>query len=101
MVTDTAAAIRQGEMSAVQAVSAALDRSESSQDTLNAYTLIDRESALARAETIDEMVSQGHDPGPLAGVPIAVKDLIDQAGLPTTCGSGFYKRIPERSATVV
>jgi len=101
MVSVSATAIRHGEMSAVQAVSAALERSEAAQDVLNAYTLIESERALARAQAIDDTIAKGGDPGPLAGVPIALKDLIDQAGLPTTCGSGFYKRIPDRSATVV
>ncbi|NIA25503.1 MAG: amidase [Gammaproteobacteria bacterium] len=100
-VSAGATAVRRGQISAVEVISSALDRSESSQDTLNTYTLIDREGALERAEIIDEMAARGQDPGPLAGVPIALKDLIDQAGLPTTCGSGFYERISDRSATVV
>ncbi len=83
----------------MDAVSDALDRSEASPH--NAYTLIDRDGALERAAVIDALVARGVDPGPLAGVPVALKDLIDQEGLPTTCGSGFYREIPARSATVV
>jgi Asp-tRNA(Asn)/Glu-tRNA(Gln) amidotransferase A subunit family amidase len=91
--------VRDGERSAVDTVSAALDRSEASPH--NAYTLIDRDGALERAAAIDAKVARGDDPGPLAGVPVALKDLIDQAGLPTTCGSSFYREIPVRSAPVV
>ncbi len=83
----------------MDAVSEALDRSEASPH--NAYTLIDRGGALERAAVIDAEVAKGVDPGPLAGVPVALKDLIDQEGLPTTCGSGFYREIPARSATIV
>jgi len=100
-VSGNAEAVRRGEIGAVEVIASALDRSKSYQDTLNAYTLIDEERALARAKIIDQLVARGQDPGPLAGVPIALKDLIDQAGLPTTCGSGFYKRIADRSATIV
>ena len=101
MVTAGAIAqlVRSGERRAVDIVADALDRSEASPH--NAYTLLDRDGALERAEALDAMVARGVDPGPLAGVPIALKDLIDQAGLPTTCGSGFYREIPARSATVV
>lgn len=77
-----------------------LDASEAHSE-LNAYTLIDREGALTRAASIDAQVAAGEDPGPLAGTPVALKDLIDQKGLPTTCGSGFYHDVPEHSATVV
>ena len=92
--------VRAGRRSAVDVVDAYLDRSERRAD-LNAYTLIDRDGVIARASTIDAQVAAGEDPGPLAGVPVALKDLIDQAGLPTTCGSGFYRNVPDRSATVV
>jgi aspartyl-tRNA(Asn)/glutamyl-tRNA(Gln) amidotransferase subunit A len=92
--------VRSGRRSAVDTVGTYLDESERRSD-LNAYTLIDREGALARAAIIDEQVAVGRDPGPLAGLPVALKDLIDQEGLPTTCGSGFYREVPKRSATVV
>ncbi|MCB2222584.1 MAG: amidase [Actinobacteria bacterium] len=68
---------------------------------LNAFTLVDAERALARAARIDAAVAAGEDPGPLAGVPVALKDLIDHAGRPTTCGSGFYREVPAASAAVV
>lgn len=92
--------IRRGAASAVEAVEAALRRADAARDDINACTLVD-ESALERAADVDRRVRAGDDPGPLAGVPVVVKDIIDQRGLPTTCGSGFYRVVPERSATVV
>ncbi len=84
-----AATVRTGERTAVEVTRSHLDRIESDQTRLNAYTLIVAEAALAAAAEVDAVVAAGDDPGPLAGVPVAVKDLIDQEGLPTTAGSGF------------
>ena len=78
-----------------------LDRSEDSQEQLNAYTLIDRKQALLRAELVDRRLFAGEDVGPLAGVTVALKDLIDQKGLPNTAGSSFHRPVPPSSATVV
>lgn len=69
-------------------------------DPHNAFTAID-EGAEHRAASIDALVSAGGDPGPLAGVPVAVKDIIDHAGRVTTAGSSFYRHTPQRSATVI
>ncbi len=93
--------IRTGRDSAVSTITAALERAEAAHRDLNAFTLIDVGGALARAEAIDRLVQSGTDPGPLAGVPIALKDLIDDAGMPNTLGSAFPPRIAESSATVV
>lgn len=82
-------------------ITAYLDRCEAAQDELNAYTLIDRQEALLRAELIDRRLFAGEDVGPLAGVAVALKDLIDQKGLPTTAGSSFYRHVGDHSATVV
>ena len=49
---------------------------------------------------IDALVTAGRDPGPLAGVPIALKDIIDQTGLPNTTGASFPAPLSEKSATV-
>ena len=66
----------------------AIERLDSFQDQLNACTLIERRPP------------PGGD-GPLSGLPIVVKDLIDQVGLPNTCGSGFYRPEPPADAEVV
>jgi len=93
--------VRGREITVREIIGAYLDRSEAAQDELNAYTLIDRRQALLRAELIDRRLFAGEDAGPLAGVAVALKDLIDQKGLPTTAGSSFYRHIGRHSATVV
>lgn len=96
-----AAEVRKGDRSARDTVAGSLITARAQQERLNITTLIDEERALARAEELDRLVGSGVDPGPLAGVPVALKDIIDHAGRPTTCGSNFYREIPERSAKVV
>lgn len=99
--TDIASQVRTGRILAADIVAEALERAEASQDRLNAFTLIDHEGAMARARGIDKLVEDGRDPGPLGGVPVALKDLIDQAGLPNTKGGSFRVDPSEKSATVV
>lgn len=88
-------------MSAVERVEEALRKAHASQEALNAFTLIDDDRALKRAQEIDREIAEGGDPGPLAGIPIALKDLIDQEGRVTTCGSAFYRQRANRSAPCV
>ncbi|MCL1594600.1 MAG: amidase, partial [Actinomycetia bacterium] len=99
--SEIASQVRTGRLSAAVVIEEALDRAESAQAELNAYTLIDKQRAIDRARHIDATVAGGADPGPLAGVPIGLKDLIDQAGLPNTRGSSFAAQQPSRSAEVV
>ena len=56
---------------------------------------------MARAEELDRRIAAGEDVGPLAGIPIGLKDLIDQAGIPNTNGAAFEPAVPDTSATVV
>ena len=99
--TDIASQVRTGRLRAQDVVASALARADESQNQLNAFTLIDHEGAMSRALGIDKLVQDGKDPGPLAGVPIGLKDLIDQAGLPNTKGGSFPVEPSESSATVV
>ncbi len=96
-----AAAVRGGEASAAEVAAEHLDRAEALQDRLNAFTLIDRERTLAAARRVDARVAAGDDPGPLAGVPVAVKDLVDETGVPTTAGSSFHREVAARSAPAI
>lgn len=89
------------ERSAVERVSQALERAHRSQESLNAFTSIDDDRALARAAEIDRRIAAGDDPGPLSGTPIGLKDLIDHEGRVTTAGSAFYRRRPDQSASCV
>jgi Asp-tRNA(Asn)/Glu-tRNA(Gln) amidotransferase A subunit family amidase len=98
---DIGSQVRTGRLTATEVVTDALSSAERSQSALNAFTLIDAEGAMARAQAVDMLVAQGKDPGPLAGVPIALKDIIDQAGLPNTRGGSFPVEPSSHSATVV
>lgn len=86
---------------AIERVEEALRKAHASQEALNAFTMIDDERALARAEQLDRAIAAGGDPGPLAGTPIALKDLVDHEGRVTTCGSAFYRKVAVRSAPSV
>jgi aspartyl-tRNA(Asn)/glutamyl-tRNA(Gln) amidotransferase subunit A len=95
-------AILRRELSAVEATRKALDSINSSEERLHAYLTLTPERALARAEEIDKRVARGEDPGLLAGVPVAVKDLFCTAGVRTTAGSKILENfVPPYSATVV
>lgn len=81
--------VRRGERSAADAVEVALARA-TADDELGAFVVLDPDGARAGAAAVDAAVARGDDPGPLAGVPIGVKDLEDCAGLPTSHGSLLY-----------
>lgn len=86
--TAIAHAVLSREITAADTVAEALEAAAA--DTTNAFVSLD-ESAHERAATIDAAVADGGHPGPLAGVPVAVKDLIDHAGRVTGAGSAFYR----------
>ena len=100
--TAIAAAVRAGEWSAVDVVDAALARVEADEPALNAYNLVLAEEARAAARAVDARIAAGEDPGPLAGVPIALKDNMCTRGIPTTCSSRILEGWrPPYDATVV
>lgn len=103
MTTDAvsmAAAVREGRAGAEELVSAALDRIEACEDRVNAFTVVLREEALARAREIDR--AEPGTLGPLAGVPVSVKDHIWLAGAPATNGSRALRDfVPEVDAVPV
>ena len=69
---------------------------------IHAFNLVLAKEARARAAEIDEMVAAGRDPGPLAGVPVALKDNMCTQGIPTTCSSNILADWrPPYDATVV
>src|SRR3546814_2744412 len=84
---EIAAAVRDGRTSATEAVQVALARIEATNPALNAFTAVTADRARAKAAAIDQMRSAGRPLGPLAGVPFAVKNLFDVAGLATLAGS--------------
>ncbi len=93
-VSSLADQVRKGELSARDLVAHALSRIEADNPRLNAFVAVDGERALARAVSIDEQVASGGDPGPLAGIPIGVKELEDAAGFVTTQGSALFADAP-------
>ena len=84
---DVVTAIRRGEASAVQVAEAFLGRIAASNGAINAFLHVDRDAALARAADIDARRKAGQPLGPLAGLPVAVKDALCTHDQPTTCAS--------------
>jgi aspartyl-tRNA(Asn)/glutamyl-tRNA(Gln) amidotransferase subunit A len=86
-VTDAARAIATGKLSAVELMQAHFQRIAALDPTLNAFIKVDAEGALLAAHVADMEVKAGRIRGPLHGIPVGIKDIIDVAGLPTTCHS--------------
>jgi aspartyl-tRNA(Asn)/glutamyl-tRNA(Gln) amidotransferase subunit A len=86
-----AAAIADGEMSPVELVKALLDRIERLDPRVNAFLLVDADAALKEAHAAEAEAAQGRLRGPLHGIPVGIKDIIDVAGLPTTCHSKIFE----------
>ena len=89
--TDLAALVRGRELSAAELLAAHLAQIERLNPRVNAICTLDAEGATAAAAQLDTALAAGADAGPLAGLPVVVKDLVDVAGLPTTCGSPIYR----------
>ena len=99
---EIAAAVRSGERSARQVTEEALAEVAGRDGEIHAFLLVLADDALARADAIDQAVAAGHNPGPLAGVPVALKDNLCTRGIPTTCGSKILEGWrPPYDATVV
>ena len=99
---DLVAALRQGDITAVQCTTVFLDRIEATNDTINAFLTVDREGALVRAADIDARRKAGKPLGALAGLPVALKDVLCTNDMPTTCASKMLKGFrPPYDADVV
>ena len=99
---DIADAVRRGERTARAVVEDYLGRITASEGELHCFNEVTVEDALGAADRVDAVVAGGGDPGPLAGVPIALKDNLCTRGVPTTCSSRILEGwLPPYDATVV
>lgn len=85
--SELAVALARQEISSEELTRACLDRIEAVDDQVHAFLYVDREGALAQARSVDSRRASGEQLGPLAGVPLALKDVLAMKGVPTTCGS--------------
>ena len=100
--TELARRIATGEQSSVEITQAHLDRIEQTNPAVNSFLAVDADRALASAAAVDAKVAAGEQLSPLAGVPIAVKDLLCYTGLPTTASSRMLENwVPPYNATIV
>ena len=100
--TDAARAIRDGAISAEELVEACLARIREADGAVQAWTFLDPEHALKQARHLDLRRSEGRAMGPLHGVPVGIKDIIDTEDMPTEDGTPLHAgRTPDRDATVV
>ena len=97
-----AADVRAGTRTARAVVEEHLAAIDAREDEIHAFNLVTADAALARADDLDRRIAAGEDPGPLAGVPVALKDNICTRGVPTTCSSRILDGWrPPYDATVV
>ncbi len=95
-------ALRAGKASCVAVLQKCLKRIEEWESKVKAWVVIDREGALGQARLLDEELACGKCRGPLHGIPIGIKDIIDVKGLPTACGfEPWRNRVAEKDARAV
>src|SRR6476619_7537386 len=100
--SEIAGAVRGGSRRARDVVEEHLARIAEHDGELHAFLTVTGDEARAAADAVDAVVARGHDPGPLAGVPIAIKDNMCTRGIPTTCSSRILEGWkPPYDATVV
>lgn len=96
------AAIREGKTSAPEAMKAVLEQIHRTEEIYHCYVTIDRDGALKRAEQVQRRIEAGELTGPLAGVPMAVKDNLCTEGMRTTCSSRILEQyVPTFTARAV
>lgn len=101
-INEVSKLLRESKISPVHLTEVCLDRIERLNPELNAFITVTADSALARAREAEIEIKKGHWRGPLHGVPIALKDLFDTAGVRTTAASGLLRdRVPAEDSEVV
>jgi len=100
--TEIAAAIRAGQQTAVETLEKSYSSIAARDEEINSFLHLTKSRAQAQAAVIDAKVAAGEDPGPLAGVPVAIKDNMCTRGEPTTCSSKILEGWrPPYDATVI
>ena len=101
-IVETGELLRKGKLSPVELTKNCLAQIEKLNPTLNAFVTVTAELALTQARAAEAEILRGHWRGPLHGIPLALKDLIDTAGIRTTAASALFKdRVPTDDAEVV
>ncbi|MFQ3633196.1 MAG: amidase, partial [Roseiflexus sp.] len=101
-IVDAADLLARRALSSVELTEAYLNRIAASDDRFNSFITVTPELALAQARAADDELARGMRRGPLHGVPVALKDLYDTAGIRTTAGSTFFAdRVPDTDARAV
>src|SRR5918996_531618 len=99
---EAARRIREGQLASEELVRACLERIRELEPKVQAWTFLDEEHALAQARALDERKRNGEPLGPLHGVPVGVKDIIDTGDMPTENGTALHQgRTPREDAAVV
>jgi len=98
-IAEAAKQIAAKKLSPVELTRACLDRVRKLDDQLHAFVLVTEERALAEARQAEAAIMAGGPRGPLHGIPIGLKDIVDTKGIPTTCGSKILQdNIPDADA---
>jgi aspartyl-tRNA(Asn)/glutamyl-tRNA(Gln) amidotransferase subunit A len=101
-ILEIAEKLKKREVSPVELTRKCLERIEKLNSTLNAFITITAESAMRQAHQAEEEIQRGEWRGPLHGIPLTLKDIIDTSGVRTTAASALFKdRIPSEDAEVV
>jgi len=99
---EAARRIREGLLTSRELVESCLERIRALDDKVQAWTFLDEEHALAQARAADDRKASGEPVGPLHGIPVGLKDIIDTADMPTENGTVLHKgRTPRKDAAVV
>src|SRR4051794_34682265 len=101
-IHEAAALIRARRLSSRELLDACLANIDRHEERVRAWVLVDRDRARAEAKTADDELARGLDRGPLHGIPIGIKDIIDVFDWPTACGSRLWANaVARQDATVV
>jgi len=101
-IAEAADLLHRKQISPVELTTSCLDRIEELNPTVNAFITVMHDSVLVQAREAEDEIRAGNWRGPLHGIPIGLKDLIDTAGVKTTCASAlFAERVPGEDAEVV